>query len=143
MTNAVVQLRNLATGQLAGTTTTNVAGQFSFIHNQPQANLALIANAVTAVPDPPLSSRAFRLTARPNPAAGVTRIGYTLARAANVTLVIHDVAGREVMRLLNEAPREPGEHEARFDTRVLPNGLYLCRLRIGTESVTRKLVVAR
>ena len=28
--NTVVQLRNLSTGQLAGTTTTNAAGQFSF-----------------------------------------------------------------------------------------------------------------
>jgi hypothetical protein len=119
-------------------------GQFLSVHNQPQANLAVIANAVTAVPDPPTTLHAdIQLAARPNPAAGLTRIHFTLARPEPVTLTIHDIAGREVKRLLDDALLPPGDHDMRFDTRALPNGLYLCRLQAGAALVTRKLVIAR
>jgi len=45
MTNVVVQLRNLATGQLAGSTTSNVAGQFSFIGLNPGNYAVEVVNA--------------------------------------------------------------------------------------------------
>jgi hypothetical protein len=80
--------------------------------------------------------------ARPNPAATTTRIGFTLARSGHVTLAVYDLAGREVRRLV-DAPHPPGEHQVRFDTGALPNGLYLYRLRAGATEVTRKLVVTR
>jgi hypothetical protein len=99
---------------------------------------------VAGVPHQPETIRGVQLApGRPNPAAGTTLIGFTLARAGHVTLTVHDVAGREVKRLLDDAPRDPGAHEVRFDTSALPTGLYLCRLRAGAESVTRKLVIAR
>ncbi len=120
-----------------------VSGQFSFLHNQPQANLALVANAVTGVSGRPRSLVGIHLAeARPNPASGITRMRWTLARTANVSLTLYDVSGREVERLLVDSPQGPGEHEVRFDASALPNGLYLCRLRAGAESVTRKLVTA-
>jgi hypothetical protein len=121
-----------------------VSGLFSWMHNQPQASFALIANAVTGVPGAPTASREVQLAlARPNPSTGVSRIGFTLARAAIITLAVYDVSGREIKRLLDDAPRGPGEHEVRFDTSALPNGLYLYRLRAGLVEITRKLVVTR
>jgi len=45
MANTVVQLRNLATGQLAGSTTSNVAGQFSFIGLNPGNYAVEVVNA--------------------------------------------------------------------------------------------------
>jgi hypothetical protein len=45
MSNTVVQLRNLATGQLAGSTTSNVAGQFSFIGLNPGNYAVEVVNA--------------------------------------------------------------------------------------------------
>jgi hypothetical protein len=45
VTNTVVQLRNLATGQLAGSTTSNVAGQFSFIGLNPGNYAVEVVNA--------------------------------------------------------------------------------------------------
>jgi hypothetical protein len=118
-----------------------VSGQFAWIHNQPQANFALIANAVTSVPESPGSIGGIQLAiARPNPAATTTRIGFTLAHRGHVTLAVYDLAGREVRRLV-DVPHPPGEHEVRFDASTLPNGLYLYRLRAGGTEVTRKLVV--
>lgn len=45
MANTVVQLRNLATGQLAGTTSSNAAGQFSFIGLNPGNYAVEVVNA--------------------------------------------------------------------------------------------------
>jgi hypothetical protein len=45
MANTVVQLRNLATGQLTGTTTSNAAGQFSFIGLNPGNYAVEVVNA--------------------------------------------------------------------------------------------------
>jgi hypothetical protein len=45
MANTVVQLRNLATGQLAGSTTSNAAGQFSFIGLNPGNYAVEVVNA--------------------------------------------------------------------------------------------------
>jgi hypothetical protein len=45
MANTVVQIRNLATGQLAGSTTSNVAGQFSFVGLNPGNYAVEIVNA--------------------------------------------------------------------------------------------------
>jgi len=45
MGNTVVQLRNLATGQLAGSTTSSAAGQFSFIGLNPGNYAVEVVNA--------------------------------------------------------------------------------------------------
>jgi hypothetical protein len=45
MANTVVQLRNLATGQLAGMTTSNLTGQFSFIGLNPGNYAVEVVNA--------------------------------------------------------------------------------------------------
>jgi hypothetical protein len=45
MVNTVVQLRNLATGQLAGSTTSSAAGQFSFIGLNPGNYAVEVVNA--------------------------------------------------------------------------------------------------
>jgi hypothetical protein len=45
MANTVVQLRNLATGQLAGSTTSNAVGQFSFIGLNPGNYAVEVVNA--------------------------------------------------------------------------------------------------
>src|ERR1043166_7270587 len=45
LVNAAVQLRNLATGQIAGTTTSNAVGQFSFIGLNPGNYAVEVVNA--------------------------------------------------------------------------------------------------
>src|SRR5689334_13981582 len=49
LVNAAVQLRNLATGQVAGTTTSNAVGQFSFIGLNPGNYAVEVLNAAGQV----------------------------------------------------------------------------------------------
>src|SRR5437773_4216584 len=49
LVNAAVQLRNIASGQLAGTTTSNAVGQFSFIGLNPGTYAVEVVNAAGTV----------------------------------------------------------------------------------------------
>jgi hypothetical protein len=74
MTNAVVQLRNLATGQLAGSTTSNVAGQFSFIGLNPGNYAVEVVNAAGQIVGTSASVAV-------NAAAAVTGVSVTASTA--------------------------------------------------------------
>ena len=80
--------------------------------------------------------------AYPNPFNAVTRLAYSLPRAANIRLTVFDVTGREV-RTLVEGMQEGGRHEVFFDGAGLPSGLYLVRMESGSYSAVRKLLLLK
>jgi len=59
--------------------------------------------------------------AYPNPFNPTTTISYTLPEATRVSLIIHDLSGRVVSRLV-DGWREKGVHEAVFDGSNLASG---------------------
>jgi DNA-binding beta-propeller fold protein YncE len=76
---------------------------------------------------------------RPNPFRAETRIAFTLPRAADVRLSIHDVAGREVRTLVNGA-LATGDHEAVWqgrDAADRPVGAGVYFYRLETDAGTR------
>lgn len=85
--------------------------------------------------------------AYPNPSAGTMTFPFSLGVAGPVRLVVHDVLGREVARLV-DAPLPAGPHTATWDGRdaagrVLPSGPYLVRLDAGGTAATQKLIRLR
>jgi hypothetical protein len=80
--------------------------------------------------------------AYPNPFNAVTRLAYSLPRAAHVRLTVFDVTGREVRTLVDDR-REGGYHEVFFDGAGLPSGLYLVRMESGSFSAVRKLLLVK
>jgi len=87
----------------------------------------------------PLDGVALRQS-RPNPASARSTITFTLAQPAHVRLELFDVAGRAVLRLVDEA-RPAGTQSVTFDSRALDAGVYYYRLRAGARSETRHLLV--
>ena len=78
----------------------------------------------TAASDP----AAYALEAAyPNPFNPQATIRFALPEAADVRLVVYDVTGREVARLV-EGKMAAGRHEATFDGSRLASGMYLYRL---------------
>ena len=65
--------------------------------------------------------------AYPNPFNPQATIRFALPEASDVRLVVYDVTGREVARLV-EGQLAAGRHEARFDGSRLASGMYLYRL---------------
>jgi hypothetical protein len=90
-----------------------------------------------------LSPRAFTLEQNyPNPFNASTEIRFELAREANVSLRIYDIAGREVVTLL-DGMTSAGSHGVKFDGAALGSGIYFYRLETGGRSDTRKMILLK
>lgn len=83
----------------------------------------------------------------PNPFNPVTTIRFELAKVQEVKLVVYDVIGREVTRLLN-GPQQAGVHKVLWngrDTRgnTVSTGVYFYRLTAGKYSKTMKMILMK
>ncbi len=103
----------------------------------------------TAVAEMAATPKEFNLAQNaPNPFNARTTIGFSLPRAAACHLSIFDLRGRRVRELLAQASLPPGRHRVAWDGTddaggELASGVYLYRLRVGPESRTRRLVLAK
>jgi hypothetical protein len=112
----------------------------------PAAPPFLVTTAVTedyqARPD------AFALEQNyPNPFNSETVIRYTLPRETTVDLVVYDMVGQEVARLVY-GRRAAGIHTVTWDglddaDRKLATGMYMYRLQAGDQTSSRKLLLLR
>ena len=141
----------------------NIERNFSPVYHTPQesstkldfgyaaeiikSGLALLLTtdaSVTSV-ESPLAEGATGFTLEqnyPNPFNPTTGVGYQLAVASSVRLVVYDLLGREVAVLVNE-PKAPGSYSVRFDATGLASGVYLYRLTTGRYVETRKMLLLR
>jgi hypothetical protein len=78
----------------------------------------------------------------PEPFNLETTIQFTLREAGLVTLSVYNTAGRKVKELV-KGLQTSGTHEVRFTGNAFPSGVYFCRLQIGAESYTTKLVLLK
>jgi 5-hydroxyisourate hydrolase-like protein (transthyretin family) len=82
------------------------------------------------------------LSVYPNPATNFTIISYDIPESSNVDLVIHDLTGKEVARLLSEENKAAGEHKVKWDVRGVPAGTYVCRLTLGNTVKVKRIIVS-
>jgi hypothetical protein len=79
----------------------------------------------------------------PNPTAGAFSIQYGLEQPGDVSVVLHDSHGSEVLRAF-EGPRGTGEHTLQLDAAQLPDGVYFYRVvSSGAIIAGSTMVVAR
>ena len=76
----------------------------------------------------------------PNPFNPSTEILFDLPEDAMVSLVVYDVLGREVARLVQQELRA-GTHRAQFDAGNLPSGIYFYRIQAGDFSHIHRMVL--
>ncbi len=69
----------------------------------------------------------------PNPFNTQTEIEFSLAKSGKVELIVFDIMGREVAKLVNET-KQVGKHEVIFDASKYSSGLYFYRLQSGDPS---------
>lgn len=75
----------------------------------------------------------------PNPAKGYAYIDIILETTSNVTYEIYNLTGQRLTT--NSRNLSAGTHQINLDLRNLNQGIYLCRININTESITRKISV--
>lgn len=64
----------------------------------------------------------------PNPFNPTTKINYDLPMDCKVTMIIYDILGREVIRLVNNEFKKAGRYIASFDGHNLSSGVYFYRI---------------
>ncbi|MCK4577559.1 MAG: T9SS type A sorting domain-containing protein [Candidatus Marinimicrobia bacterium] len=83
----------------------------------------------------------------PNPFNPISIIRYDLPEAAYVTLVVYDILGREVIRLVDQEV-QPGYRRAVWDARdhagrAMPTGIYIARLVTPEFSKSIKMLLLK
>ena len=78
----------------------------------------------------------------PNPFNPVTTIEYTLSRSGEVSLIIYNILGKEVARLV-DGEMTAGNHTANWDASNFASGIYFYRLQAGDFVLTRKMVLLK
>lgn len=86
----------------------------------------------------------------PNPFNPITTIDYDLPTDSRVQLIVFDVLGREVARLVNEK-QDAGKYRVKLDGSRLGSGVYFYRLDAletatspaKSHSITRKLILMK
>lgn len=78
----------------------------------------------------------------PNPFNPTTTLSYTLAVRGSVALTVHDLLGREVVRLV-DGDMPAGTYTRVFDAGTLASGTYLLALRMGGTVTMRAMTLVR
>jgi hypothetical protein len=74
--------------------------------------------------------------------SGLASVRFTLPKESAITLVLYDLNGREIKKLL-EGRLAAGAHTVSFMAKDLPSGVYFYRLQAGGRQAMRKLIVVR
>ena len=78
----------------------------------------------------------------PNPFNPSTEILFDLPETTVVSLIVYDVLGREVVRLV-DAKLPAGWHRTHFDGGNLPSGIYLYRIQAGNFQDTGRMLLIK
>ncbi|MFC1483587.1 T9SS type A sorting domain-containing protein [Candidatus Neomarinimicrobiota bacterium] len=89
-----------------------------------------------------LPVRAYLRQNHPNPFNPVSTIEYEVPRGGELSLVIYDLLGREVTRLV-DGTVEPGRHQMQWNAHEVPAGVYIARLMTLGYSQSIKMVVLK
>lgn len=89
----------------------------------------------------------FSVSAYPNPFNPSTTVSYDLPSAEQVTIVIYDVLGQEVRRLVDDA-HAAGRYSIRWDARdnggrAVGSGVYIARIDAGSFSQSQKMLLLK
>ncbi|MEM6269834.1 MAG: T9SS type A sorting domain-containing protein [Bacteroidota bacterium] len=97
-------------------------------------------NVLKSEQDPRSPSLLVDMDAYPNPAGDVISVSFTLREAAPINLVLRDLQGREVTRLIHGQRYEAGLHSLSVDLSELGSGVYLLQFAAPGTLVTEKVV---
>ena len=78
----------------------------------------------------------------PNPFNASTVLSFELRDASEVKLVVYDIAGREVVKLVDEY-KTAGSHNITWDSENFTSGIYFARLNAGDFTQTQKLLLIK
>ncbi len=102
-----------------------------------------VTQVSTSVEEPASAPAALHVEpGYPNPFGEATEIAFSLSAPSEVRVVVFDVLGREVARLV-DGPLDAGRHQVRLGAGALPSGVYLVRFEAGDVTQTQRLTLLK
>jgi photosystem II stability/assembly factor-like uncharacterized protein len=78
----------------------------------------------------------------PNPFNPITKIQFDIPKVSDVSLIVYDLLGREVVRLVDEI-KSPDHYEVIWDGSHLASGVYFYRLYTNNFTAIKKMLLVR
>lgn len=105
-------------------------------------SIASSSSVVIGTPTEDLASDDLELNVSPNPFSESLEIRYELAKRSFIFLIINDLQGREVARLVQQSQSE-GIHTVTFRPTNLPSGVYIIGLKTQDGFKMQKVVLQK
>jgi hypothetical protein len=86
-------------------------------------------------------AESHRIQVYPNPFTDYVEIACTLSQPGQLSLILYDLNGRQIARIIDQANYSAGDHVFRWDTGRLPSSVYLLELRSKGQVVSRTKMV--
>jgi len=125
--------------------TPDVTGTFEIAHTVHGFSGQLIVEDPIATgfeEDVVLAYSYFLFENYPNPFNPTTLIEYSIPKSDVVTLIVYNIVGQEVARLVNGV-QKAGNHNIKWDASSVASGIYFYRLQAGDFVQTRKMVLLK
>lgn len=97
---------------------------------------------VEVKPEPSIPIKAFSFTLAPNPSNPSVTIKFALLEDSKVRLTVYDLAGREVMMLVNDELKA-GNHSATWSAGGFTSGIYLVKMETPSFCATKKVALVK
>lgn len=78
----------------------------------------------------------------PNPFNPVTTIKYDIVKAQDVNVIVYDILGRELARLVNEH-QQPGSYVVEWNASNVSSGIYFYQLKTKNYINTKKMILLK
>ena len=78
----------------------------------------------------------------PNPFHPMTTIDYTLQKSGEVRMIVYNLSGQEVARIIDEV-QHAGYHKITSDASGFSSGIYFYRLQASDFVQTKKMVLLK
>jgi hypothetical protein len=103
----------------------------------------LMNGVVLSTPDEGVTATSFELGQNyPNPFNPSTTISYSLPDESQVSLIVYDIMGSQVVELVN-AKQPAGSYNVQFDAAKLASGTYFYKLTAGDFISVKKMVLIK
>ena len=117
--------------------------EISYRLKQIDRNGALEYSPVVTVALAPMPRVASLQQNYPNPYNPTTSISFSLPQEERVTLVVYDLYGKEITRLIDASTLSAGNHTVSFTGTDLLSGMYLYQLQTAHVTLSRSMMLTK
>jgi hypothetical protein len=102
-----------------------------------------VNQGTTSIDNEKESPASFMLSQNyPNPFNPTTKISWQSTLSSHQSLIVYDLLGNEIATLVDEN-KPAGKHEATFNASGLSSGIYFYRLRAGSFTEIKKMILLK